>query len=109
MDKGIRHLKSQWELDTWQVRGHQVDPYPLPTGLGGKKRKRGRKREKERAFRERSSTFSLDFPMISSSNSGETRGKVDPPLQELRVGTDIMEFRQLQKGRGFLLLDLFYG
>ena len=62
-----------------------------------------------RAFRERSSTFSLDFLVIRSSNSGETRGKVDPPLQELRVGTGIEEFRQTLEGRGFLLLDLFFG
>ena len=79
MDKGIKcNLRSQWELDTWQVRGHQVDPYLLPTGLGGKKREKERKREKGREFRERSSTFSLDFPVIGLSNSDETRGKVDP-------------------------------
>ena len=49
MDKGIRcTLRSQWEVDTWQVRGHKVDPYLLPTGLGGKKRKRERKKERER-------------------------------------------------------------
>ena len=46
MDKGIRcNLRSHWELDTWQVRGHQVDPYILPTDLGGKKRERERKKE----------------------------------------------------------------
>ena len=49
-----------------------------PTGLGGKKGERKRKREKEREFRERISTFSLDFLAINSSNPGETRGKVDP-------------------------------
>ena len=48
------------------------------TGLGGKKRERVRKREKGREFRERGFTFSLDFPTIGQSNSGETRGKVDP-------------------------------
>ena len=79
MDKGIRcNLRSQWELDTWQVRGHQVYPYLLPIGLGGKKRKIERKREKERDFRERSSTFSLDFSAIGPSNSDKTRGEVDP-------------------------------
>ena len=31
-----------------------------------------------RDFRERVSTFTLDFPVIGSSNSGETKGKVDP-------------------------------
>ena len=46
-----------------------------PTCLGGKKRERERKKE---FFRERSSHFSIDFPLIGLSNSGETRGKVDP-------------------------------
>ena len=77
MDKGIRcNLRSQWELDTWQVRGHQVDPYLLPNSLGGKGRER--KEEIEREFRVRSSHFSLDFPAIEPTASGETRGKVDP-------------------------------
>ena len=49
-----------------------------PTGLGGKKRERERKSENGREFRERGSTFSLDFPTNGSSNPGETRGKVDP-------------------------------
>ena len=47
-------------------------------GLGGKKRERERKREKGREFRERGSTFSLDFLTIGPSNPSETRGKVDP-------------------------------
>ena len=45
-----------------------------PTGLGGKIE---RKREKGREFRERDSTFSLDFLVIGLSNPGDTRGKVD--------------------------------
>ena len=74
MDKGIRcNLRSQWELDTWQERTSSLDQ-ALPKRFG---RERKKKREKERAFRERSSTFSLDFPAIGLSNLGETRGKVD--------------------------------
>ena len=42
------------------------------------KREKERKREKGREFRERGSTFSLDFSAIGSSNPDETRGKVDP-------------------------------
>ena len=57
----------------------------------------------------RSSHLSLDFPGKSPSNPGETSGKVDPPLQELHVGTGIVEFQQTPGGRGFLLLDLFFG
>ena len=39
---------------------------------------RERPNEKERDFRERSSTFSLDFLVIGLANSGETRSKVAP-------------------------------
>ena len=79
MDKGIRcNLRSQWELNTWQVRGHQVDSYPLPNGLGGKIEKEKKRKEKGREFRVRGSTFSLDFPAIDPLNHGKTRGKVDP-------------------------------
>ena len=46
-----------------------------PTGLGGGG---GGKREKEREFREKGYTFSLDFSVINPLNPGETRGKVDP-------------------------------
>ena len=49
-----------------------------PTGLGGKKKERERKREKGREFRERGTTFTLDFPAIGPSNPYEIRGKVDP-------------------------------
>ena len=49
MNKGIRcNIRSQWELDTWQVRGHQVDPYILPNQFG-----REGKREKDETERER--------------------------------------------------------
>ena len=49
-----------------------------PTSLGGKKKERKRKREKGREFRERGTTFTLDFPAFCLSNPGQTRGKVDP-------------------------------
>ena len=53
----------------------------------------------------RSSHFSLDFPVISPSNSGETSGKLFlSPLQKLRVGVESVEFRKTPGGRGFLLL-----
>ena len=46
-------------------------------GGGGRKTKRERER-KERDFRERSSTFSLEFPAIEPSVAGEARRKVAP-------------------------------
>ena len=46
---------------------------------GGRERKTKQERErKERDFKERSSTFSPEFPAIGSSVSGETRSKVAP-------------------------------
>ena len=41
--------------------------------VGGKKKKRGRKRE---SFRERDSTFSLNFPTIGPTVSSGARGRV---------------------------------
>ena len=46
-------------------------------GRGRVNREEGRGKEGE-SFRERESTFSLDFPTIGPSNPGEERGKVDP-------------------------------
>ena len=72
VDKGNPKANKDWTCGKWE------DSSLDPTGLGGKKRERERKREKEREFRERGSTFSLDFSVIGPSNLGETRGKVDP-------------------------------
>ena len=46
--------------------------------MGKNRERKGKGERKERDFRERSSTFSLDFPIIGQANSGETRRKVDP-------------------------------
>ena len=54
----------------------------------------------------RSSHFSLNFLTIGPSNPSETRGKVEPPLQELHVGTSIMEFQQLWEVGVFFNLDI---
>ena len=56
-----------------------------------------------RDFRERVSTFSLDFLVIGLSNSDETRGKVDP-RQGIRVGTVFVEFRKLMDVEVFFYL-----
>ena len=62
----------------------------------GEKRGRIEREKKEerkrRNSRVRSSHLSLDFSAIGLSNSDEPRGKVDPPLQELRLGTGIVDF-----------------
>ena len=61
----------------WQEKDNSLDLCLTNQFRGGdsKPRKEG---EKIRDFRQRVSTFSLDFPVISPSNSDETRGKVDP-------------------------------
>ena len=59
-------------------------------------------------FRERSSTFSLEFPAIRPSVSGGGKKQSCSPRQGLRVGTSFGEFRQTPRGRGFLLLGLFF-
>ena len=66
-----------------------------PTGLGGKKREREIKREKEREFKERGSTFSLNFPAIGPSNPGETRGKVAPHYKSYTWVLVLWSFKKL--------------
>ena len=64
------------------MRGQVLLTQALLTGLDGKKggkigERKGR-REKGRDFRERDSNFSLNFPAIEPSVSGEARSKVTP-------------------------------
>ena len=79
---------------------------------------RGREREKKEQteergkvwdfFRERSSTFSLKFPAIGPSASGEARSKVAPHGKDYTWVPVSGSFDKLQKGRGFLLLALLF-
>ena len=62
-------------------------------------RKREKRERKERDFRERSSTFSLDFPVIGSANSGEARSKVAPHGKGYAWVPVLGEFRRTPKGR----------
>ena len=71
----------------WQVRGQvllthldQIGWEKRRNGEKGKPAERGRKR----AFKVRSSHFSLDFPMIVRLNLDETRGKVDPQCKSYK-------------------------
>ena len=49
-----------------------------PVWEGGEKTEKRERKRRRVLERERESTFSLDFPTIGPSNSGEARGKVDP-------------------------------
>ena len=54
----------------------QVSQISLGEGKRGGENNRERESEEERVFRERGSTFSLKFPAIGPSDSGEVRSKV---------------------------------
>ena len=68
-----------------------------------KKREREQtERDREReGFRERSSTFSLNFPAIGPSASGEARSKVAPHSKDYAWIPVLGSFHKLRKGRGF--------
>ena len=88
-------------------KDNSLDPcFTNQFGRGeSKPRKEG---EKGRDFRERVSTFSLDFQVIGSSNSGETRGKVGPTARAM-CGYQFYGVSTTPGGRGFFLLALFFG
>ena len=46
--------------------------------MGEKKRAEKKEEEERESFKERDSTFSLNFPMIRSAVSEEARGRVQP-------------------------------
>ena len=68
---------------------------------------REKKEERERInSKERGSTVSLDFPVIGSSNPGETRGKVDPHGKSYAWVPVLWIFEKLREVGVFLLLGL---
>ena len=76
----------------------QVDP----TNLGESEGTNGGIGErKEGDFRERSSTFSLEFPTIRPSVFGEARSKVAPHGKDYAWVLVLESFEKLRKGRGF--------
>ena len=62
---------------------------------------RGIGERKERDFRERISTFSLEFPAIGPSISGNARSKVTPCGKDYAWVPVLGSFDKFQKGRGF--------
>ena len=73
-------------------------------GSGGKEereREQTEEGEKERVFRERGSTFSLEFPAIGPASSDEARSKVAPHGKDYTWVPISGSFDKLQKGRGF--------
>ena len=65
----------------------------------------GEKEEKKRRG-EKGSSFSLVFPGDPNVGVRRSRRQSRSPQRELRMGTEIGEFRQAPRGRVFLLLGL---
>ena len=73
-----------------------------PKSVWERKRERGRPTEREGAiFRERSSTFSLEFSTIGPASSDEARSKVAPHGKDYMWVPISGSFDKLRKGRGF--------
>ena len=73
------------------------------------KKKSKRKREgKCEIFRERSSTFSLEFSAIGPASPDEARSKVAPHGKDYTWVPVLGSFEKLRKDRGFLLLALLF-
>ena len=102
---------SQWKLDTWQVRGQFSYPNLDQMDWERKREEEESKRKREGKcgiFRERSSTFSLEFPAIGPANSDEARSKVAPHGKDYAWVPVLRSFGKLRKGRGFSLLALLF-
>ena len=79
MDKRIREiLRANEKLDMWQVRGQALSPSWTKQWDGRKEKSRKERRRERESFRERDSTFSLNFLTMGQAVSGGARGRVHP-------------------------------
>ena len=78
-----------------------LDPNQFGRGKERGETNRERERKEERVFRERGSTFSLKFPAIGPSDSGEVRSKVALHGKDYKWVPVLGSFHKLRKGRGF--------
>ena len=81
-----------------------------PKSVWEREKERGREQtERERdLFRERSSTFSLKFPAIRPSDSGEVRSKVAPHGKDYGWIPVLGSFHKLRNGRVFFSYLLYF-
>ena len=106
MDKRIGKSKStNGRLTCGKRKDNSLDPC-LTNQFGRRESKPRKEGEKRRDFRERVSTFSLDFPMIGPSNPVETRGKVDPHCKSHAWAPILWSFDKLREVGVFS--NLFY-
>ena len=73
----------------------------ISLGEGKRERERANGKRERDLFRERSSTFSLKFPAIGPSDSGEERRKVAPHGKDYAWIPVLGSFHKLRKSRGF--------
>ena len=79
MDKRIKKiLRANEKLDMWQVKGQALSPSWTKQWDGGREKNRKERVIKRESFRERDSTFSLNFSTIGQTVSGGERGRVQP-------------------------------
>ena len=74
---------------------------------GGKGEKEMKEKGEKGTFRERSSSFSLEFPVIESLALIGARDKIDPHSESYVWVPESGSFDKLQKVGVSLLLDLF--
>ena len=65
-------------MDKWHERTSCLDPTELDGGKKRENRERKERGKEEEDFRERESTFSLNFPVIGPTVLGGARGRVYP-------------------------------
>ena len=80
---------------------HLTSIFSQPVGRGGRRGKKAKTKFERKSCKERDFIFSLSFPTIGPSVSGEARGKSSSSRKGLRIETGVGEFRQTLGGRGF--------
>ena len=79
MDKRIREiLRTNEKLDMWQVKGQALSPSWTKQWDGRKEKSRKERGRKRESFRDKDSTFSLNFQTIEPAVLGGARGRVQP-------------------------------
>ena len=92
--------------EKWTCGDERTSPLDqvFQPGLGGKEEREREQTERDRereGFRERGSTFSLSFPAIRPSASGEARSRVVPHGKDYTWVPVLWSLDKLRKGRGF--------
>ena len=98
MDKRIRKLlRANEKLDMWQVKGQALSPSWTKKWDGGKEKEQKEIGIKRESFRERDSTFSLNFPTIKPAVSGGARGRVQPHGKGFSLRPELGSFEKNSK------------